>query len=205
MSKNRTLEISPQTAQSHVERIFSELAVSTRTEAVLRAVSKLSQRGESKGDAKRWRDKRTSGRASADRCVSAHNHDAPPPTCAAIEPPTLVELVTRMQMKRLRSLVAALSRGVAMRSSKTSISASNSSRVHRRLTPSLHKDTAWRLVTTPMKFENRTTSNHRAITPGRAQFHGEMCPSTAVYKTCCTTNDVSPCQNIHALEIGGVF
>ena len=34
----RTLEISPETVKSHVKRIFLKLAVSTRTEAALRAV-----------------------------------------------------------------------------------------------------------------------------------------------------------------------
>jgi LuxR family maltose regulon positive regulatory protein len=35
----RTLEISPETVKSHVKRIFSKLAASTRTEAVSRAGS----------------------------------------------------------------------------------------------------------------------------------------------------------------------
>jgi DNA-binding CsgD family transcriptional regulator len=35
----RTLEISPETVKSHVKRIFLKLAISTRTEAVFRAVS----------------------------------------------------------------------------------------------------------------------------------------------------------------------
>jgi LuxR family maltose regulon positive regulatory protein len=35
----RTLEISPETVKSHVKRIFSKLAVSTRTAAVSRAGS----------------------------------------------------------------------------------------------------------------------------------------------------------------------
>jgi LuxR family maltose regulon positive regulatory protein len=35
----RTLEISPETVKSHVKRIFSKLAVGTRSEAVSRAGS----------------------------------------------------------------------------------------------------------------------------------------------------------------------
>jgi hypothetical protein len=73
-----------------------------------------------------------------------------PPTRAAIERPSLIELVTRMQMERLRSLAAALSRDEVAKGFDLRV---EQLEVRCRSTPSLQKEAAWRVVTASKKFE----------------------------------------------------
>jgi hypothetical protein len=79
-----------------------------------------------------------------------------------------------------------------------------SSRVHRRSAPSLHKDAAWRVVTTRRNSRTALRRTTEQLWPGRVQSHGATRPRTAVYKAYCPTNNVSPRNSIRASPVRGI-